>query len=152
MKGGYREVPLYTCVKLTCTNAVRHHMPVSVLQLNDMRDKLYLPSSVSVFRGGGHRLGGQRCPSRLLPPASHMHHHLHHGDRCHGDNFLKEQSRTSDTTSELPGKAEFNLCMVCMCVCTYVCASTDRRMLSHVYTVLMMLSHVQRSQFLWTLS
>ena len=95
-------------------------MPVSVLQLNDMRDKMYLPSSVSVFHGGGHRLGGQCCPSRLLPQGPHVHHPLHRGDRCHGDNFLEKQSRTSDTTSELPGKAEFNVCMVCTYVCVYI--------------------------------
>ena len=78
------------------------HAPA--LQLKDMRDKVYLSPSVSVFRGGGHRLGGQRCPSRLLPSPQHMGHRSRHDDHSHGDHFLEKQRRATDTTSELPGK------------------------------------------------
>lgn len=108
---------------------------VSALQLKDMRDKVYLPSSVSVFHGGGHRLGGQSCPSRLLPSPLNVDHRPHCKDHSQ---MLEMQGRT---TSELPGKAVVSVLCVCiqyvlsgsiMCLLMTCVSSNDAPLHTHV--------------------
>ena len=103
---------------------------ISALQLKDMRDKVYLPSSVSIFHGGGHRLGGQSCPSRLLPSPLNVDHYPHCKDHSQ---MLEMQGRT---TSELPGKAVVSVLCVCiqyvlsgsiMCLLMTCVSSNDAR-------------------------
>ena len=42
-----------------------------VEQLKDLREKVYVHTSHSIFNGSGHRLGGVVCSSRLLPSSPH---------------------------------------------------------------------------------